>query len=254
MIYGLWQSVGGMQATEYRQAITANNVANADTVGFKHDIAIIRERDVASASSPSGMGFRHALLDRMTGGSLVSPTYTSFVQGTAQDSANPLDMMIQGDGFFTVQTPEGERYTRDGRFTLGPDGVLRMVAGGHPVLNSGGSEIHIDSSAPRDSLTIGGDGAIRQNGTEVARLGIVDFENKQALAKTGGNLFEAFGAEPTDATGVVRNHMVEGSTVNPVNSITSMIEATRAYQMNASLVQLQNETLGRAVNDVGRIG
>jgi flagellar basal-body rod protein FlgF len=243
-----------MQATEYRQAIMANNVANADTVGFKHDIAIVRERDVASASGPSGMGFRHALLDHMTGGSLVSPTYTTFEQGTAQASANPLDVLIQGNGFFKVQTADGERYTRDGRFTLGPDGVLRTVAGGHPVLNTSGSEIQLDASVPREALTIGSDGTIRQNGEDVGRFGIVDFENKQALAKVGGNLFEAFGAEPQDATGLVRSHMIEGSTVNPVNGITSMIEATRAYQMNASLVQLQNETLGRAVNDIGRIG
>ena len=253
MLYGLWQSAGGMQAQEYRQAIIANNLANAETPGFKADRIAFVERLNASQAKGSSRT-RHPVLDGMTGGVFESEVYTDF---TSKDiaiipSADPLDIAVVGDGFLTVQTAEGRRYTRDGRLTLDRDGALVHVATGGSVLDGQGQPIVLDSTSG-DKVKIDTLGAVRQGDNVVGRLGLADFSDRQQLEKVGQNLFAAEGMQPVEGSGQIKQYAYEGSGVDPVATLVEMIAATRAYEANAKMLTMQDETLGRVVNDVGRI-
>jgi len=255
MTYGLWLSAGGLQVNQYRQEIVTNNLANVETVGFKHDLAVIHERPMEAKDAANGPRYAHQLLDRLSGGSWVRPTYTSFEQGALVRTGSDLDAAIDGDGFFTVREGNEIRYTRDGRFTLNPAGELVMVAnqGRAKVLSEDGRPIVIDTKGGK--VTIAQDGSIRQGKAKVlvAKLDVVAFENQQALRKEGGNLFRSIGERPVATQNTtVHGGFVERSTQNPMTGLVEMIEVTRAHELNARMISLQDQTIGQAVNTVGR--
>ncbi len=250
MDYGLWLSAAGLQANQYRQALIANNLANADTVGFKHDLAVIRERSVEAAEGGSGR-FAHDLLDDLTGGSVVAPTYTTFAQGSLKESSRALDVAIKGEGFFTVNADGETRYTRDGRFAVDSSGRLVTVAGARPVLDASGEEIVPGTGG---APSIEKNGLVKQGDRVVGHLGVVDFADKQQIRKTGGNLFDANGEPPVASQAQLEPGYVEASTVSPVQAMATMIEISRAYQLNANLISMQDDMNGRAAREIGRIG
>lgn len=252
MVYGIYQSAAGMQVNLYRQAVLANNLANLDTVGFKRDLTIVRERRVESLENPAEAGRSDRVLDRMTGGSLVSPTFTSFEQGQIQATGGRLDAAIEGDGFFAVDDAGTTRYTRDGRFALNRDGLLVTVAGGRPVLDDQGEPIVVPAQA-RGRVQIEGGGDVRSGEVSFGRIGTVSFDDRSGLRKVGANLFDAGHMEARPVAARLRTNAIEASTVDPTKAMVSMIEVTRAYELNANLVTLADATLGRAVNDIGRI-
>ncbi|MCP4594368.1 MAG: flagellar hook-basal body protein [bacterium] len=254
MTYGLWLSAGGLQVNQYRQDIVTNNLANVETPGFKRDLAVIHERQVEAQSSADGLGWGHRLLDRLSGGNWVRPTYTDFGQGGLARTESGLDAAIEGEGFFSVLESGEPRFTRDGRFTLNPAGEVVMVAGDGQarVLDDSGSPITLDPAGGK--ITISQDGTISQDETQVAKLGIVEFADRQTLRKVGGNLFESTGAQPTAAqNSKVHGGYVESSAQNPITGLVEMIEATRAHDLNARMIMLQDQTVGQAVNTVGRV-
>ena len=253
MNYGLWLSAAGLQANQYRQALIANNLANANTVGFKHDLAVIRERPTAVVET-GRRRFAHDLLDGLTGGSVVAPTYTTFAQGPIEPTSRALDVAIDGQGFFTIRTGEGTRYTRDGRFTIDRAGRLVTTAGGRPVLDAGGNEIVVATGVQAEPPRIDERGRVMQGERVVAQMGLVDFADKQRLRKIGSNLFDAMGEPPIASRAKLRPGAVEGSTVSPVLAMATMIEVSRAYQLNANLISMQDQMNGRAASDIGRIG
>ena len=142
MIYGLWLSAAGLQVNEYRQAVTANNLANVETTGFKEDLAVFSSRSVESQSGSQTLDLAHPILDELSGGTFVKPTYTSFEDGALQETGDPLDVAIRGEGFFVVQAGGREYLTRDGGFVLGLDGRL-INARGQAVLDADGEPILI---------------------------------------------------------------------------------------------------------------
>ncbi len=251
MIYGLWLSAAGLQTSQYRQAVIANNLANADTVGFKESLAVIRERLVESRSGGK-LSSAHPVLDDMTGGSFVAPTYTRFSQGQIEPSSNPLDVAIIGEGFFQIKQGEQIRYTRDGRFTVNAEGRLVTVAGGFDVLDVERRPIVL-GQRNAGPARIAEDGTVYRGDTVAGQLGVVDFADKSLLRHVGKSGFEPVGIEPLPATARVRSGALERSTVDPIRTMASMIEAARAYQMNAMMISLQDGMLGRAVNDVGQV-
>lgn len=253
MIYGLWQSAGGMQAQEYRQAIIAHNLANAETPGYKADRISFVERLNASQAG-GALRTRHPVLDGMTGGVFETEVYTDFSANKAPllPSDNPLDVAVVGDGFLTVQTTEGRRYTRDGQLTLDSTGQLVHTATGGSVLDPQGQPISLDP-ASGEAIKIDSQGVVRQGNNAVGRLGLADFADRQQLEKVGRNLFAADGMQPTEARGQVQQYASEASGVDPVETLVEMIAAARAYEANARMLTLQDETLSRAVNDLGKI-
>jgi len=251
MVYGLWLSSAGLQVNEYRQATLANNLANAETAGFKRHLAVISARQVASRST-GGLGDGNRLLDDLSGGSLVRPTHTDFSDGPLRASRNPLDLAVPGRGFLVVRDGEEVLFTKDGRLTLDSQGRLVTAAGGRPVLDADERPI-VTVPGAAAPVRVGSDGTVRQGGAVLGRLAVVAFEDPQALVKRGAGLFAAAGQEPVPQEGGVVSGAVEASNVSPVTSLASLIEVSRAYQMNATLLSLQDQTLGRAVNDIAKV-
>lgn len=255
MTHGLWLSAAGLQAQQARQDVLANNLANVETAGFKPDRVMFRERLVAAQSDGvpgDAERLGHALLDRMTGGLAITPIRTDFSQGNLVTTQNELDLAIDGKGFFAVRSGDGVRYTRNGRLSLRADGTLVTSSGGLEVLDQAAQPIRLDpASAGR--ISVNPRGQVRQAGALVADLQIVDFANTEILQKTGRNLFDAGGARAVAAVADVRQFAYEGSGAESMTTLVQMIEATRAYQLNATMITLQDQTLGRAVNDVGRL-
>lgn len=254
MVYGAYLSAGGLMVNQYRMEVLANNLANAETAGFKQDLTVVRERRAEAAARMAGLEASAPWLQDMTGGSLVAPTVTSFEPGSIETTGRPLDVALTGDGFFRVAGPNGqERYTRDGRFTVNEAGELVTVAGSHEVLDDSGSPIVVPANA-RERVRIDAGGQVMSGDTRLAALGIVNFADQSLLRKTGGNLIESLGAKPTamdDAA--LQVGAVEQSNVEPTQAMVAMIEVSRAYQMNATLIGLADSTLARAVSDIGRI-
>lgn len=251
MVYGLWQSAAGMAANQYRQNIAANNLANIDTIGFKHDLAMLRERPVESREDADAGAYANMFYDHLSGGTVVRETMHSFTQGPTIPTGQPLDAMIDGQGFFSIETDDGERYTRDGRFARNDDGLLVTFAGGHAVLDDGGATITIPSGG---LVKIDSAGMVRQGDTTIATIGVVEFDDVNMLRKVGGNKFIATqGAQPRPAVdSEIVPGALEGSTIDPVSALVEMIKTARAFQMNANLLSAQDSTLGRAVNEIAR--
>ncbi len=251
--YGLWLSAAGLKVNQHRQTILANNLANANTTGFKHDIAIVAQRRVESQSSPGGSQFAHSILDGIAGGMDVRPTFHNFGPGRIERTGRPLDVAVDGDGFFAVSDGQATRYTRDGQFTLNRQGELVLVAGEGRwrVLDDGKAPIVVDETAGEVSISAAG--TIRQGQSVVAKLGLVSTEDKQSLRKIGGNLFEAGTAKMKPIEGRFVPESREESNFSAMNGLATMIEATRAYQLNATMLKLQDELTGQAVTRVGRV-
>lgn len=254
MIYGLWQSAAGLQAQQYRQALIANNLANAETPGFKPDRIAFRER-LNAAMGGGALRARHPVLDAMTGGLFEMPVHTDFAFDRSKliPSTGPLDVAVEGAGFLVVQTAEGPHFTRDGRLAMDRDGILVHVASGGAVLDTRGRSITLDPTAG-GRIKIDASGNIRQGAEVAGQLALVDFTDRQQLEKVGHNLFAAGFARSVPAEGNIRQFYSEASGVVPVEALVEMIAATRAHDINARMISLQDESLARLVNDVGRIG
>mgnify|MGYP001274334046 CR=1 FL=1 len=224
--------------------IVANNIANADTAGFKAEQLLlgteVGER-ARNAFVRPGVSF---VLDHGVG--------RDFSQGALEQTGRTLDFAIEGDGaFFRVQDGDGEAYTRDGAFTLDPEGRLTTQAG-NAVLGDGG-EIILDPTLGEPQ--VGSDGAITQNGDPVGRLSVVRFGALGALEKGGDGLYRnvsnAIPDEANDAR--IRQGMLEGSNVNPILEITNLIEIQRAYESISRMIENTNDLSRRSVERLGRV-
>lgn len=251
--YGMWLSAAGMQANDYRQTVLANNMANINTTGFKQDLAIVHQRRVESREDVGGMAFVEPVLDNMSGGLVAQPTHHAFEQGMIERTNNPLHMAIDGDGFFSVSDGKDIRYTRDGAFTTNTLGELVMSAGGGRWRVLGESDEPLLILPDGGRVRVSGDGTIRQGEQIVGRIQVVDKEDKTALRKVGENLFENREGELTPVRARIVGGALEGSNFDMMRGLASMIEVTRAYQLNATLAQLQDNATGLAVSRVGRV-
>lgn len=242
MIYGLYQSAGGMLVNEYRQGVIANNLANAETVGFQRDVAVFAERLPAHDTRE---GPRQESLDGLSGGTWLGRTHTVFAEGNVTNTGNALDLAIDGPGFFVVQGSQGSLLTRDGRMMLAPDGTLVAAVDGAAVLGEGGGVIRLNPNGGAPMLTE--DGWVRQDGAPVARLAVVDVSDERALSRRGAGRYAATQTVAAPNGTRVLSGFLEGSGVRPVTELVSMIETTRAYQMNAQMLTLQDQTAGRLI-------
>ena len=224
-----------------RMDISANNLANVSTSGFKADELVTEEVDNTGASVTDPT--RNVIFVRDVG------VTRDMGPGDIAMTGNPLDVAIQGDGFFMVQGPSGTLYTRDGAFSLTGDGRL-VTSDGRAVLGSGGSPIVLDPQG--DTPTIGRDGAISVAGVEAGRIGIAAFADASAMEKVGDNLWSAGGQTPGNADGVIIQGALEGSNVRPVIELTRLIEISRAYQSAAKIVSGADELRQRAIQELGK--
>lgn len=247
MIQGLYQSAAGMLTNEYRQSVVANNLANADTVGFKRDVATLAER-LSAARAGVRSGPSNEELEGLSGGVWLGRTYTDFSPGAFQQTDNPLDLALEGPGFFAVEQDGQRFYTRDGRIVRDPTGRLLSATDGAALLDEGGRPIAVNPHAPPPFIDE--TGALWQNGVTVGRVGVFDFERSDALRKAGASRFTAGDQTPLRVYPGVRSGHVELSGVLPVSELVRMIEASRAYQLNAQMITLQDQAAGRLISFV----
>jgi flagellar basal-body rod protein FlgF len=221
--------------------VVANNIANANTAGFKSEMLLMSEVEIPA--------------DPTTQLSYVQDFATArdFSPGTLRPTGNDLDLAIQGNGFFAVQSPEGVRYTRVGRFQLDQNGTL-VTTQGYPVLVGGGTvtidpddgPVHVAEDGTI-STDLGRNGQLLQ---VVGKLDVVDFADRNALKPTADGLFEAGTQVPVAASGKVAQRMLEDSNVNPIVEMTNMIEVTRNYQSVQRFIDAEHERQRRAISSI----
>jgi flagellar basal-body rod protein FlgG len=254
MNQSLWIAKTGLDAQQTKMSVISNNLANASTTGFKRGRAVFEDllyqnqRQVGAQSSqdtlyPTGL---------MIGtGVRTLATEKLFSQGAMSQTQNPLDIGVDGKGFLQVALPDGTiAYTRDGQLQVDSQGAL---------VNSSGYAVQPSVTIPADaqSITIGTDGtvSVRQQGssasTQVGALQLVDFVNPAGLQPMGSNLYVESSASGTPQTGnpgsnglgTLMQGFVEGSNVNVVEELVSMIETQRAYEMNSKAISTSDQML-----------
>lgn len=250
-MYGIYLNAAGSLASETRIDVLANNLANVDTPGFKRGFAVFQERPTEAYEVPRFDPAQDPVLDRLGGGLFVHEVTYDKTLGMVQQTGNSLDMALQGDGWFTVQVGDEQLFTRAGNFGLTPDRFLVTADGRGKVLDDKGQPIQI----PSDGVTVGSDGQISSGDTPVAKLLIQGKVNHRMYQPVGDNLFRFHGeGQPEASNAQVMQGNLERSTVQPVQEMVAMIRTFRAYESNQRMITQQDQALGRAVNDVGRVG
>jgi flagellar basal-body rod protein FlgF len=261
MLRGIYTSASGMLVGQKRLDVVANNLANANTNGFKRDTTIsqsfpelllqrINDRSPDTGAAPQPVG-------PLGLGTFVSHTATRMVTGSMQRTDSPLDVAIAGDGFFAVNTAQGIRYTRQGHFMQNGNGTL-VTPEGYEVLVDGRPV-----SATQGELAINSKGEVRAGDQVLGRLTIATSQGLGPLRKEGNGLWTTAG--PTDSSTLImpaeasgqyelQAGYLEASNVEAVSEMVDMMVIMRSFEANQRAIQVQDETLGKAVNEVGRIG
>jgi flagellar basal-body rod protein FlgF len=248
MVSGLQTAASAMSAQLERLAVLANNLANVTAAGYKADrpefFQLLTSPRAAGSVSPTGSA---APLQELPGDVV---TRTDFSPGSVRETGNPLDVAIEGSGFFVVRTAAGVRLTRNGAFTRSTDGLLVTVDGA-PVLGPGNGTIQLPEQG---RIAIDEQGQITVDGAPISSLLVVDPPNPERLTKEGGTRFVAPAelALPPAERATVRQGALEQSNVNPIATLVDMIDALRVYEAAQRTARGVDETLGRAVNEVGR--
>lgn len=258
MVKGLYTAYTGMINEQNRMDVLTNNLANANTIGFKKEGATSQSFDAILAykikDSSEGahisrrMGYNHP-------GVKIGEGYTDFSQGPIKTTGNTYDLALTDSGFFAVEftSKNGEtsvKYTRDGDFTLTQEGRL-VTRDGDAVLNEDGSPIEID---PLLKTEINSSGQIIQDGRVVATIQVTDFEDYNYLVRYGENYFQPIeGAQETEAAAEVRSGCLETSNMSVVTEMVNMITVSRAYESNQKVITTYDSTLEIAASQLGRI-
>jgi flagellar basal-body rod protein FlgF len=219
--------------------IVANNIANSSTTGFKREG--IQFNTYLSQTTPK----------QSTSYVYDKATYRDTTPGTLSSTGNPLDLAIQGQGYFQIQTPQGTQYTRDGAFRTDNQGQI-VNSSGMPVLSDGGQAITLPDDA-RD-ITISGDGFLTaQVGTgssraQLGKIGVVSFDNDQLVVPAGNGMLTTT-QTPTPVLGnAIMQGAIEESNVKPVVEITDLIKLQRAYEQASNLIGSENTRLSDAID------
>jgi flagellar basal-body rod protein FlgG len=256
MIRSLWIAKTGLDAQQTQMDVISNNLANVGTNGFKRARAVFEDLIYQTLRQPGAQSSQQTQLPSgLQIGTGVRPVATErvFTQGNLQQTGDPLDLAIQGKGFFQVLMPDGTTgYTRDGQFQTDAQGQL-VTSSGFPVQPA------ITIPANAQSITIGRDGtvSVTQAGqaapTQVGALQLATFVNPTGLQSAGENLFietassgtASLGAPGTNGAGLLNQGYAETSNVNVVEELVGMIQTQRAYEINSKAIQTSDQMLQR---------
>lgn len=213
--------------------VVANNIANAATTGYRQEGLIFSEFVKRTEGGPS--------LSMARG----NVRMTSMLQGPLTPTGGMLDLAIEGEGFFLIETPSGERLTRAGNFTLSAQGDL-VTPDGFRVLDAGGAPVFI----PPDATSIGlsPDGTLSDNGRPLAQIGLVRPVNSFDMVREDGVMFRADGGFEPVEEGRVLQGFLEGANVDPIGQVARMIEVQRAYEMGQSFLDSEHERVTSALD------
>lgn len=259
MIRALNTAATGMTAQEQQVNSISNNIANANTTGYKTQRTEFEDllyETVEEAGGRSSNGTEYTVGHQVGAGAKVSATRRLHTMGSAQITQRPYDLMIMGDGFFGVQAGNEVLYTRDGSFTVDAQGVMK-TRHGHPLLPN------ITVPPNTKSLNIANNGQVQaflsgqSEPIELGQIPVFTFVNPAGLTDKGGNLAgrtnasgEAFQRVPGEEnSGVIQQGSLESSNVNVMNEMTSLIKAQRAYEMNSKVMGVADQML-QTVNNI----
>ena len=292
MASGIWTSVSGAAAQAQNVDLIANNLANADTLGFKKDLPSFseylatKEREHLNVDIPRGQ-FKnrdmYPLDTKDQGFVVVDGTYTVFKQGNLRVTQSPLDIAFDGVGFLEVSTPTGPRYTRQGSLHVAADGRL-MTSDGNPVLATAAApgaltpttppaldaqgRVLANTANPSDAarvinlrdrtgpISINEQGELYVGDELVAKLSVVEFTDTRKLRKAGSQNFE--NPDPANvirnaAKTTVRQGVLETSNVNPVEEMTNLIKANRLFEHDMKALKTYGDLMQREANDIGKL-
>jgi len=242
----------GLDAQDQRMRVIANNLANVNTTGYRHERAEFETLAYQTMTAPGATSSgdnRYAIGLSLGGGVRMTGTARDETEGSLQQTGNPLDMAIQGEGYFQVARPDGSiGYTRAGNFHRSSEGKL---------VTSDGMLVQPEISIPDNaqSITIGTDGTVsvtvagQTNATQAGQLQLAHFANPGGLQALGNNLYSATqasgdpqtGVPGADGIGTIQQNALEGSNVNVVQELVDMIETQRAYEVNSKMIQSTDE-------------
>ena len=218
--------------------VVANNIANANTAGFRREGVIFAEHLSALDRHGDTLSMAHAR------GRLVD-----LKQGVMTQTNGTYDLAIEGDGFFMVETPEGNRLTRAGAFLPSAEGEL-MTADGHRLLDEGQAPIIVPGGA--SNIAIGADGTLSANGIAFGRVGVFQPADDTRLLHQGGTNFQPEGDVQPLENAQIRQGFIEESNVDPVFEITRMIEVQRAYELGQSFLDREDQRIRNAISAMSR--
>ncbi len=253
MIKGFYAAASAMVLNSERQSVLSHNIANMDTPGFKQVLNSVTDfKETELLYSPGNLLGDNQLtyVGNIGLGAAIGGETTDYSQGSLVTTTSAYDLAIQGDGFFKISTPNGDRYTRDGRFLRDAENTL-VTVDGYAVLDSNGEPITLPEEG---DFTVNNDGTIVMNGDEVAQFGFGKFTDPAAeLERAEGNLFSG-PAESTAEGGVqVEQYALESSNANPTQLMTQLVEVARSYEAAAKMVENQDQLLGQTISTL-RIG
>ncbi|MDE5872296.1 MAG: flagellar hook-basal body protein [Lachnospiraceae bacterium] len=260
MVRALFTAWTGMRNEQRRMDVVTNNMANADTTGFKKiDVtaqSFDRQLAVKINDATEGLDVIRGI-GGMTLGVKIGETYFDMSPGNFRETGSQYNFALSDRGFFTISTTdkggtEHIRYTRDGDFTITREGFL-VTKDGDFVLGDGGNRIQIPGGNTVE-INVNELGEIYVGENYVSTLQIVDFDNYDALSSYGENMYEPVaGANIIASNATVTQGYIEMSNVNMVTEMVDLIAITRAYETNQKMIQTVDRTLDKAVNEIGRV-
>ncbi|SCA57885.1 Flagellar basal-body rod protein FlgF [Candidatus Terasakiella magnetica] len=219
-------------------ASVANNIANMNTHAYKRESMMFDDYLMRSKGGDAIMGDKLMFVRDVS-------QYRDMSEGSLEETGNPLDVAVHGEGFFVVETEGGNRYTRNGHFQLNDEGVV-VTSDGNPVLTEDGEQIQTNPTDTR--IEISRTGQIYTDAGEIGKLGIVQFENPQFMKKVSNTLYSSADA----GTQVEMPHVIQGklelSNVQPIIEMTRMIEVHRSYEKAKNLVTKEDERMRKALS------
>lgn len=266
MVKGLYTAYTGMINQQNRLDVLTNNLANSATTGYKKegttsqsfaDTLAVKIKDTSDYNLPKKLG-------DISLGVKIGENYTDHTQGSFRVTDNVYDVALDGEGFFAISftNKNGEtsiKYTRDGAFTVNREGYL-VTKDGDFVLNQAAANAGNPGQAgyirvdPNAELVIDEAGNLYQNGVQLGQIGVVDVADYDYLQKYGENMYDlAEGGQMQQSQAKVVQGSLEMSNVNVVSEMVEMITISRAYESNQKIIQTIDETLEKAVNNVGNV-
>lgn len=247
MIKGIYSSGSGMQPRLMRLDVIANNVANADTTGYKKDSIFVQIMKDAGVAQSTGAG-------ELAG--LDVKEFTDFTEGSLRPTNGPLDMAIQGEGFFVLDTPDGPRYTRNGNFRIDDNGDVVNSSNDHVMGTGGKITIPSAEKMQQNDLTITKGGEIFMGQTMLGKIRLVTFNDMQKLLKTAGTMFKTEESPKdvaiSDEKTTIRQGYLEESNVEALTEMVQLVELSRGFETDQRTMRYQDSTLEKAM-EVGRV-
>jgi flagellar basal body rod protein FlgG len=261
MNYGFYLSTAGAITGMRRLDTVANNLANSTTVGFKADIMSLTARLPENLERGGIYADTNAALDALGGGTLFAPNQIDLSQGALRQTANPLDVALEGDGFFVLESPAARSgaagsadrlLTRAGNLTRDTQGRLVLATSGTPVLGIDGRPILLSDDLAKVRIDVRGN--VFQGDDAVGQLQVVQPADTANLRKEGRDALRLVGGRtkpaPTDT--LVRQFNLEESTVDAVAALAELVKVSRGIEFSTRLMQTQDQMTGRLIDTLGR--